>query len=106
MKAELSGRYESPVYQGVYHVDRTSDISLGFSKSILKQQGTIKLAFADIFYKNPYILDIAYLQQRNGMIQKNDTRNVSVAFSYKFGKNTFSSRKRQTASEEERKRVN
>ncbi|SFO81802.1 Outer membrane receptor proteins, mostly Fe transport [Chitinophaga sp. YR627] len=106
IKAELSGRYESPVYQGVYHVDRTSDISLGFSKSILKQQGTVKLAFADIFYKNPYKLDIAYLQQRNGMIQKNDTRNISVSFSYKFGKNTFSSRKRQTASEEERRRAN
>ncbi|WP_187294767.1 TonB-dependent receptor domain-containing protein [Chitinophaga pinensis] len=106
IKAELSGRYESPVYQGVYHVDRTSDISLGFSKSILKQQGTVKLAFADIFYKNPYKLDIAYLQQRNGMIQKNDTRNVSLSFSYKFGKNTFSSRKRQTASEEERRRAN
>ena len=106
IKAELSGRYASPIYQGVLHVDETSDVSLGFSKSVLKQQGTVKLAFSDIFYKNPYKLDIAYQQQHNGMIQKNDTRNVSLSFSYKFGKNTFSSRKRQTASEEERKRAN
>ncbi|MBW8683223.1 TonB-dependent receptor domain-containing protein [Chitinophaga rhizophila] len=106
LKAELNARYQSPVYQGVLHVAHTSDVSIGISKSVLNKQGTIRLAFADIFYDNPYQLDIAYQRQRNGMHIKNDTRNVALSFSYKFGKNITPVRKRQTASEEERRRAN
>lgn len=106
IKAELNANYRSPLYQGVLYVYKTSDVSIGFSKSVLKKQGTIKLAFADIFYDNPYRLDIAYAQQRNGTHIKSDTRNVALSFSYKFGKNISPTRKRQTASEEERQRAN
>lgn len=106
LKAEISAFYGSPINQGVYHVRRGGDLSFGISKSILKKQGTLKLAFGDIFYTTPYKLDIAYNQQRNGLVQKNDTRNVVLSFSYKFGRNIAASRKRQTASEEEKKRAN
>ena len=44
IKAELNANYRSPIYQGLLYVRKTSDVSIGFSKSVLKKQGTIKLA--------------------------------------------------------------
>jgi len=106
LKAELSGWYLSPVQQGSLHIARTYDVSAGISKPVLNKQGTIRLTAADIFYKNPYKIDVNYLDQRNGLYQQNDTRNITVSFSYKLGKSVAEARKRQTASEDERRRSN
>lgn len=106
LKAELSAWYESPQQQGTLHLARTYDLSSGISKTVFNKQGTIRLSAADILYGNPYKIVINNEGQNNGIYQKNDTRTVTISFSYKLGKNIAASRKRATASDEEKKRTN
>lgn len=106
LKAEISAWYSSPVLQGIFKIDRTYDVSAGIRKKILHKQGTIRLSVNDIFYGNPYRINVDYLNQRNGFYEKNDTRNIVLGFSYNLGNRKLAgSRKRETASEEEKKRT-
>ncbi|WP_158795470.1 outer membrane beta-barrel family protein [Pedobacter sp. L105] len=106
LKAELSGWYQSAVEQGTLQIARTYDLSSGISKSVLNKQGTIRLSATDILDGNPYKILVNNQGQNNGLFQKNDTRTVTLSFSYKLGKNIAASRKRSTASEDEKKRAN
>jgi len=105
LKAEISAWYSSPTIQGIYHIARLYDISAGLRKTLLRGQGTIRLAVNDIFYGNAYRIDVDYQNQKNGFIEKNDTRNATLSFSYRLGGNPTAVRKRTSASEEEKKRT-
>lgn len=105
-KAELSAWYNSREQQGSLDLARTHDLSAGLSKPVFKKQGTIKFSAADILYGNPYRIRINNEGNNTGIYQKNDTRTFTVSFTYKLGKSVTASRKRTTASEEERKRTN
>ncbi|RYE26471.1 MAG: TonB-dependent receptor, partial [Sphingobacteriaceae bacterium] len=106
LKAELSAWYSSPSLQGIYKLARTYDVSAGLRKTLLKGQGTLRLAVNDIFYGNPYRINVDYLNQHNGFYEKNDTRSVTLSLSYRLGSNVSATRKRSTASEEEKRRAN
>jgi outer membrane receptor protein involved in Fe transport len=106
LKAELRSFYRTPAYQGVLYIDHTNDVNAGFSKSIMNKQGSLKLAFGDILNGNAYRISTNYLNQHNGSYQRNDTRNATLSFSYRFGKTISEARKRSTASEEEKGRAN
>lgn len=106
LKAEVNAWYLSPSIQGIYHIGYTYDVSLAVRKSILHQQGSVRLAVGDIFYGNRNRIDVDYLNQRNGFVEWNDTRRVALSVSYKLGNTKVASaRQRKTASEEERKRT-
>eukprot|EP01133_Synstelium_polycarpum_P004841 gene4841-5628_t len=106
IKAEVSAWYSTPGIQGIYKLARTFDLSAGLRKTVLNKQGTIRLAVNDIFYGNAFRINVDYLNQRNGFYEKNDTRSVSLSFSYKLGKNKITeTRKRNTSADEEKKRT-
>jgi len=105
IKAEITGRYNSPGIQGIFKAAQTSEVDAGIKANILHGQGTIKLAAGDIFYGNPYHINVNYLNQNNGFYQTNDTRTGTLSFSYRFGRNVAAARKRATADEEESKRT-
>ncbi len=106
LKAEVSAWFSSPSVQGIYHLARTFDVSSGIRKTILNGQGTVRIVVNDIFYGNPYRINVNYLNQHNGFYEKNDTRAISVSFSYKLGKNKIAdARKRATSSDDEKKRT-
>lgn len=106
LKAEVSGWYSSPTIQGIYKLAQLYDVSAGLRKTVLRGQGTVRLAVSDIFYGNAYRIDVNYQNQRNGFYEQNDTRNATLSFSYRLGGNPTATRKRNTASEEEKKRAN
>ncbi|RAJ27214.1 TonB-dependent receptor [Pedobacter cryoconitis] len=106
LKAELSAWYSSPGIQGIFKLDRTSDISLGLRKTLFDGQGSLRLAVSDIFYKNAYRINVDYGNQDNGFYEKNDTRSVSFSFSYKIGnKKLLESRRRKTSNDDEKNRT-
>ncbi|ASU32025.1 outer membrane beta-barrel family protein [Mucilaginibacter xinganensis] len=106
LKAEIGAWYSSPTIQGIYKLDRTFDVSAGIRKTLLNRQGTIRLAVNDIFNGNPYRINVSYLNQHNGFHEYNDTRNIALSFSYKIGRNKIAdSRKRTSASEDEKRRT-
>ncbi|SDT69012.1 Outer membrane receptor proteins, mostly Fe transport [Mucilaginibacter mallensis] len=105
LKAEITGRYDSPVIDGIFKVSQNSEVDAGIKATVLHGQGSIKLAAGDIFYGESFHSSVNYLNQNNGFYQTNDTRTGTLSFSYRFGKNVAASRKRSTADEEESKRA-
>ncbi|OKS86288.1 outer membrane beta-barrel family protein [Mucilaginibacter polytrichastri] len=105
LKAEINAVYNSQGIQGIFKGNANYNVDAGVKATILNGQGTLKLAAGDIFYSNTYHITVNYLNQNNGFYQKNDTRNATLSFTYRFGKNVAASRKRSTASEEEKQRA-
>jgi len=105
LKAEISGTYNSGGLQGIFRGGPNSYVDAGIETKVLNGQGTIKLAAGDIFYGNTYHIAVNYLNQNNGFYQRNDTRNATISFSYRFGKSVAASRKRTTSNEDEKQRT-
>lgn len=105
LKAEVVGQYNSPGIQVLFKAAYNYEVDAGIKATILKGQGTVKLAANDIFYSNTYHISVDYLNQKNGFAQRNDTRNGTISFSYRFGKNVTTARTRSTASDDEKKRT-
>lgn len=104
LRAEITGTYNSSAIQVIFKNGINYFVDAGLKATVLNGQGTIRLAVGDIFYSNTYRLSVNYLNQDNGFYQRNDTRNGSLSFSYRFGKNIAGSRKRSTSSDEEKQR--
>lgn len=105
-RAEFNAWYASPTMQGIFRLGTTYDISLGFQKSIFDGRGKFRLALSDILKGTNYKVDVNYLNQENGFIEKNDTRILGLSFFYSFGNSKLkANRQRKTASEEERNRT-
>lgn len=105
LKAEVTAVYFAPAIQTIFKNGQNSSVNAGIKATILHGQGTIKLAAGDIFYGDVYRESVNYLNQNNGFLQRNDTRNGTLSFSYRLGKTVTAARKRNTADEEERKRA-
>ena len=87
IKAEIDMTYDSPDIQGIFRNGHYFDTDLGVKTNVLNGRGTIKLAASDIFYSEKYHVNVNYLDQNNGFIQKNDSRNANLSFTYHFGGN-------------------
>ena len=104
--AELSGNYRTAILVGQIISGQTGRVNAGVAKKIMNSQGSVKLNFRDIFrtgLNHGIIASIknAYARYHNW----GDTRNVSVTFSYNFGKTTSSPRTRNSGAETEQNRV-
>jgi iron complex outermembrane receptor protein len=91
---------------GFMVLDPQWGISAGVQKTILKTRGTLRFNITDIFWTNLPKAVITF----NNYIEKwhayRETRVANLTFSYRFGNNKIqASRRRTTASEEERQRA-
>ena len=105
IKAEINGVYNGPGIQGIYRAGHNFEIDAGVKTNIFHGTGTLRLAVNDIFNSNSNNIRINYLDQKSIFFHHVESRNVSLSFSYRLGKNVAASRSRNTASEEERKRA-
>jgi hypothetical protein len=104
--AELNANYSSGGQYGFMVSDPQWGIAAGVQKIILKNRGVLRFNISDIFWTNLPKAVITY----NNYIEKwhafRETRVANLTFSYRFGSNKVQgSRKRTTASEEERQRA-
>ena len=107
LTAELNGRYRSGWLEGVIRAKPVGFVNAGLSKQILKNQGTVRVSVRDVFYTQKFRATSKYGNVDAAFQEINDTRVVSVAFTYRFnkGKNT-PQRKRTTGSaNEEQERI-
>lgn len=105
-KSELSLKYATKSVQGIYEIGSTFDLSAGIRKSFYKNKLNVSLNVNDIFYRTFYKIDVDYLDQNNGFIERNDSRIVTFSLSYKFSKNKVDkTRDRNSGNESERKRI-
>lgn len=103
---ELSGWYRTAGQEGQIWVSALGDVSAGVSKTVLKNKGTVKLNVRDIFYTNYVHGEINFEQTQARFQQRRDTRNVTLSFSWRFGKPQKDAPQRRTgAASDELNRV-
>lgn len=105
--AEVSGFYRSKATEGVIVIQPILQVNAGISKQILKKKGSIRLNVRDVFANGVFK---GYSKYNNIDIQfrnVNDSRAVSLTFSYRFnkGKLKAGSTKRNNGASEEQNRV-
>lgn len=104
--AELNANLNTGGQYGFMVLDPQWGIAAGVQKTVLKNKGTIRFNITDIFWTNLPKAVITF----NNYIEKwhayRETRVVNLNFTYRFGNNRVqAARRRATASEEERQRV-
>ncbi|MBS1580439.1 MAG: TonB-dependent receptor [Bacteroidetes bacterium] len=84
--AEVSGFYRTKAVESVFTINPFGQMSVGVSKQLLKNKATIRLAVSDILYTQKVSgynklgnIDASFKQDR-------DSRQVSLAFTYRFNK--------------------
>ncbi|MGI8582588.1 MAG: outer membrane beta-barrel protein [Chitinophagaceae bacterium] len=106
--AELSGFYSSPsIWQGTFKSKSMWGIDGGLLKTILKGNGSVKLAVSDIFnsmhWGGTSKFAGQYIRAGGGW----ESRLFKVNLSYRFGNNQVKgARQRKTSQDEENQRVN
>lgn len=104
---ELTGSFRSRMLEGgIYSFAPRSELSIGFARQILKNNGMIRINFVD-----PFNLQMSKTTTKYGNIDVDitshwDNRRISVGFTYKFRKGSSKSRQNNNETLEEQRRVN
>ena len=105
IKAELYTDWESPTYFGINHYAAEFQSRAGISKSILNNNGSIKLAVSDIFNSEYYRYNSQYTNLNLTGYEKLGSRFVTATFTYKFGKQSVKAAKHSSGNADEQKRL-
>ena len=105
--AEVSGFYRSKGLEGVIYIKPMAQVNAGVSKQILKDKGSIRLNVRDIFAGGVFKGYSKYGTVDANFTNVNDSRAVSLTFTYRFnkGKLKASSSKRSSGASDEQDRV-
>ena len=102
--AELSGFYRSKGLEGVIFIQPIGQVSAGFSKQVMKNKGSVRLNFRDIFAGSVFKGYSKYGDVDAHFKDINDSRAVSVSFTYRFNKGKLkagNNRQSNSASDEQ-----
>jgi hypothetical protein len=105
---ELSGFFRSKgIESGILKTQAMGSFSFGAAKQIMKTKGTLRLSVRDPFLTQRFKGSSDFNNTSFNLRSLNDSRQVSVAFAYRFGKNqnNVPQRKRTSASQDEQNRV-
>ena len=95
--AELSMMYLSPFQYGSYKTKTLFSTDLGFSKNIMKNKASLKLAVTDIFNTLVYNKEVNYGGVMTSLDQKQESRFINLVFRYKFGNKNVKARSQRTS---------
>lgn len=104
--ADLNGFYRSEGLDGVMLIGAIGNVNGGVSKSVLKNKGTVKLGFRDIFWTQRFKGSAEYSYIDTRFKQQRDSRQVSLGFNWRFGNGKPQAPKRKAGgANEEKSRV-
>jgi iron complex outermembrane recepter protein len=86
LTAEINGRFRSGWFESVVKARRIGFVSAGFSQNVMKGQGTVRLTMRDIFFTQKFRGSSRYGNVDFTFQDINDSRVVSVGFTYRFSK--------------------
>jgi outer membrane receptor protein involved in Fe transport len=84
--AELSGWYRTKGLEGQIIIQPMSQASIGVSKQVIKNKGTLRLNVKDMFYTNYAKGTIKFDNTEAYFENRRDSRVANLSFSYRFGK--------------------
>lgn len=104
--AEVAGVFTSGQYESFeYYLNRFGYMVLGLGKTLFKGKGSIKVQMRDPFYSMVYDYDTRFPAVTQKWVLRQDSRQVGLAFSYRFASgNETKTRSRITSNEEEKER--
>ncbi|MES2794707.1 MAG: TonB-dependent receptor [Bacteroidota bacterium] len=107
--AELSGFYTTKEIQSQTIINARYRLFAAAQKKILKDKGTLKISIEDIF-KTWTQTDntVSIKQSESYRFSESDTQRVGLAFTYRFGKETFARKRKHNdnAADSEKERTN
>lgn len=102
--AELGFFYQTKQLHGYMVIEPQWSLSAGIQKHIFDKRATIKLNAVDIFWRSYPRAKSVYSNYTETFTAQRETRQVSVAFTYRFGKRTVSLIRRRSGGAEDEKR--
>ena len=96
LSGELSGWYRTKGVEGQVILNPMGQASAAISKQVLKDKGSLKLAVRDLFYTGGVKGDINFQQTKASFQNTRDSRQVSLTFTYRFGKPFKAAQPRRT----------
>ncbi|WP_165841037.1 outer membrane beta-barrel family protein [Larkinella punicea] len=105
---EITGFFVTKDLNGQRITDPRYRINLAVQKKVLKDKGSVRLLAEDLFHSWKQKDRTVSLKQADAFhTQATDTRRIGVAFSYRFGKETFARKRRHNdnAADAEKGRV-
>jgi iron complex outermembrane recepter protein len=104
--SELSGFYNTKSQNDLQEVlDPSGQLSIGLSKSILKNKGSVRFAVRDIFYTQVMQGDTYFQYAHEYFSLLRDSRMATIAFTYRFGTAMKATKRSSGAAGEEVQRV-
>ncbi len=104
---EISGYYRTRGVEGQIVVDPRGQASAALSKKLFHDKANVKLGIRDIFYTDRTKGSIDFQQTEASFQNERDSRQVSVALTYRFGKALKSNPgRRGNGARDEQNRVN
>ena len=105
--AELNFNYKAREVYGFMTVEPSWMLSTAVQKQFWNKRATVRLNVNDIFFTGKIKALSVFTDYRENFLVKRSTQIASIAFTFRFGKNTVPpNRKRTTGVEDEKKRVN
>jgi hypothetical protein len=106
LTAEVGGWFRTAGIEGVIRAGQMGGLNLGFSQNILKDKGSLRLGVRDILYSQKFRGQTKYGNVDAAFQQQNDSRVVTLGFTYRFSKGKVSGpQKRAASSSDEQNRV-
>ena len=105
-KAEISGWFNGPGLEGTWKRKALGSMDLGVQKQFLKSKATVKLNVNDVFNTIKFHANSNYNGTQLRIDETHDSRNVHVAFTYRFGSSQIKgARQHKTGLEAEGNRI-
>jgi hypothetical protein len=101
---EVSGNFQSGEQYGFLRVRPTGQVTIGIQKSMFDRKGTLRVNMADVFYTRPLHATSTYDNYVERFYQRQDSRAVTVSFSYRFGNDKVAPTRWRTGGAEDEKR--
>jgi hypothetical protein len=104
--AELSFFYQAKQVYAYMDVNPVWMLNCGISKNFFDRMLTVRLNAQDIFWRGYPSATSTYTDYKEDFIAQRDTRQFSIAITYRFGKKTVAPvRRRQGGAEDEKRRA-
>jgi hypothetical protein len=107
ISAELAGYYQSRSFSGIYVWEPMGRLDIGVQWKLKNENSRFNLNLSDVFKTNilRWTADVPELNIYNTWMLDFEPRVLRVTFTHNFGNTASKARKRNTASDEEQKRI-
>ncbi|RSK33271.1 TonB-dependent receptor [Hymenobacter metallilatus] len=102
--AELNADYQARDIYGFLKVRPNGEVNAGVQKTFWNRKATLKLSMADIFFTSPIHAVSEYDTYVERFYQRQDSRQGTLTFTYRFGNDKLAPAKRRGGGAEDEKR--